>query len=60
MPEIEEAQEILEAFGMPKAQHDKLSDVVLYDAERNWLFLVEAVTLHDLWQEYKQSKRNEA
>ena len=27
-------------------EHDKLPDVVLYDEERNWLFLVEAVTSH--------------
>lgn len=28
------------------SDHDKLPDVVLYDAERNWLFLIEAVTSH--------------
>ena len=26
--------------------HDKLPDVVLYDAKRKWLFLVEVVTSH--------------
>jgi hypothetical protein len=26
--------------------HDKLPDVVLFDAGRNWLFLIEAVTSH--------------
>ena len=26
--------------------HDKLPDVVLYDVNRNWLFLVEADTYH--------------
>jgi hypothetical protein len=27
-------------------EHDKLPDIVLYDAKKNWLFLVEAVTSH--------------
>ena len=27
MPEIEEAQEILEAFGMPRAQHNTMSGI---------------------------------
>jgi len=27
-------------------QHDKLPDIVLYSPERNWLFLIEAVTSH--------------
>ena len=27
-------------------EHDKLPDIVLYDAKRNWLFLIEAVTTH--------------
>ncbi len=33
-------------LGIPITGHDKLPDVVLYDAERQWLFLVEAVTSH--------------
>lgn len=33
-------------IGVPLTGHDKLPDVVLYDEERNWLFLVEAVTSH--------------
>ena len=33
-------------LGLPITEHDKLPDVVLYDEERNWLFLVEAVTSH--------------
>ncbi|WP_236974831.1 BsuBI/PstI family type II restriction endonuclease [Membranihabitans maritimus] len=36
----------LEALSIPIDQHSKLPDVVLYDRERNWLFLVEAVTSH--------------
>ena len=27
-------------------EHDKLPDVILHDAKRNWLFLIEAVTTH--------------
>jgi len=27
-------------------EHDKLPDIVLFDGERNWLFLIEAVTSH--------------
>ena len=33
-------------LGVLITEHDKLPDVVLYDEERNWLFLVEAVTSH--------------
>ena len=33
-------------LGVRITEHDKLPDVVLYDEERNWLFLVEAVTSH--------------
>lgn len=33
-------------LGIPITDHDKLPDVMLYDIERNWLFLVEAVTSH--------------
>ena len=33
-------------LGVPITEHDKIPDVVLYDEERNWLFLVEAVTSH--------------
>lgn len=36
----------LAQLGIPITDHDKLPDVVLYDAKRNWLFLVEAVTSH--------------
>lgn len=33
-------------LGVPLTEHDKLPDVILYDEERDWLFLVEAVTSH--------------
>lgn len=36
----------LAKLGVPITSHNKLPDVVLYDAERNWLFLVEAITSH--------------
>ncbi len=38
--------ESLEQLGIPIDQHSKLPDVVIYDEERNWLYLVEAVTSH--------------
>jgi BsuBI/PstI restriction endonuclease HTH domain/BsuBI/PstI restriction endonuclease domain len=36
----------LARIGVPINEHDKLPDVVLYDAAKNWLFLIEAVTSH--------------
>jgi len=39
-------KEGLEKLGIPMDQHSKLPDVVLYDPNRNWLFLIEAVTSH--------------
>lgn len=33
-------------LGIPITDHDKLPDVVVYDASKNWLFLIEAVTSH--------------
>ncbi len=36
----------LRRLGISINEHGKLPDVLLYDAERNWLFLVEAVTSH--------------
>ena len=39
-------RERLAQLGVPITEHDKLPDVVFYDEERNWLFLVEAVTSH--------------
>ena len=38
--------EMLASLGFPMNQHDKLPDVVLYDIERGWLYLIEAVTSH--------------
>ncbi|KLT66464.1 BsuBI/PstI family type II restriction endonuclease [Pedobacter sp. BMA] len=36
----------LKDLGIPIDQHSKLPDVIIYDQERNWLFLIEAVTSH--------------
>lgn len=36
----------LAALKIPVTQHDKLPDVILYLEERNWLYLIEAVTSH--------------
>jgi hypothetical protein len=36
----------LEELGIPITQHSKLPDVVIYDPEKKWLFLIEAVTSH--------------
>ena len=40
--------ETLDSIGIPISADDKLQlpDVVLYDSEKNWLYLVEAVTTH--------------
>ena len=40
------ATEELAKLNIGITEHDKLPDVVLYDAERIWLFLIEAVTTH--------------
>lgn len=39
-------KDILLELGIPIDQHSKLPDVVIYDTERKWLFLIEAVTSH--------------
>lgn len=36
----------LQKIGISIDQHSKLPDVVLFDKEKNWLFLIEAVTSH--------------
>lgn len=36
----------LRDLSIPIDQHSKLPDVVIFDAKRNWLFLIEAVTSH--------------
>ncbi len=39
-------QQASAALGMVIDSHDKLPDIVLLDEERNWLYLIEAVTTH--------------
>ena len=39
-------EETLERLHIPELNRDKLPDVVLYDADRAWVFLIEAVTSH--------------
>ena len=36
----------LARLGVPITEHDKLPDVVLYDPQKRWLFMIEAVTSH--------------
>ncbi len=38
--------EQLAALGVPITEHDKLPDVILYDTQNRWLFMIEAVTSH--------------
>lgn len=40
-----QTQKLIE-LNVPYFSHNKLPDVVLYDSDRNWLFLIEAVTSH--------------
>ncbi len=40
-----EEQRLME-LNIPVANHDKLPDVVLYDGEKDWVYLIEAVTSH--------------
>jgi len=37
-------REQLEQLGVPITVHDKLPDIILYRKEKNWLYLIEAVT----------------
>lgn len=38
--------EKLKELGIPIDQHSKLPDVVLYSEDKNWIYLIEAVTSH--------------
>ncbi len=38
--------EVFSKLGVQVSDHGKLPDIVLYDENKNWLFLVEAVTSH--------------
>lgn len=39
-------KEILERIGIPITEHSKLPDIVFYDSNKEWLFLIEVVTSH--------------
>jgi hypothetical protein len=39
---------VFEKIGVSISEHGKFPDVVLYDAKKKWLFLIEAVTSHGL------------
>jgi type II restriction enzyme len=39
-------EDALRKLCVPITKHDKLPDIVLYDEQRQWLFLIEAVTSH--------------
>lgn len=39
-------KDYLKSIGVPPMAHDKLPDVVVYDEDKKWLFLIEAVTSH--------------
>ena len=39
-------EERLENLGVRLEPHGKIPDVVIYDEQRNWIFLIEAVTSH--------------
>jgi len=39
-------EKLLKQLGVPIDKHSKMPDVVIYDPEKNWLFLIEAVTSH--------------
>lgn len=36
----------LKSLGIPVTEHDKLPDIVILSPEKNWIFLIEAVTTH--------------
>lgn len=36
----------LEEIGIPLTEHSKLPDIVIYDKDKEWLFLIEVVTSH--------------
>ena len=38
--------DLLASLGVQLDNHGKLPDVVIYNSEKNWLFLIEAVTSH--------------
>lgn len=39
-------KEFLKEIGIPITEHSKLPDIVIYDSNKEWLFLIEVVTSH--------------
>ncbi len=39
-------EKALQVLNIPLSKHDKMPDVMLFDQNRNWLYLIEAVTSH--------------
>ena len=39
-------KELLKEIGIPITEHSKLPDIVIYDGNKEWLFLIEVVTSH--------------
>jgi len=39
-------KDLLARLQIPVSEHGKVADILLYDEKRNWLFLIEAVTVH--------------
>lgn len=39
-------RELLESLGVTLDDHGKIPDVIVYQSEKNWLYLIEAVTSH--------------
>ncbi len=37
---------MLKRLGIPIDQHSKLPDILIYDPDKNWMYLIEAVTSH--------------
>ena len=46
MYEIMSSKELLKEIGIPITEHSKLPDIVIYDSNKEWLFLIEVVTSH--------------
>jgi adenine-specific DNA-methyltransferase len=39
-------KDLLAKLNVPVSEHGKFADIILYDEKKNWLFLIEAVTVH--------------
>ncbi len=53
-------EKYLKSLGVPPMSHDKLPDIVVYDENRQWLFLIEAVSSHGpispkRWLEFEEA-----